>query len=182
MECVHLPNIEDGDDIRVVQCRGGARFLLKSSESLLVVCEERGQQLHGNPSTESCVLRQIDLAHATRAQRREDLINADAATEEGIELPFFEQRRRILDRGRFQEAGRLVFSGEERFDLLAQRIIAAAGVVQESGALKKSDNPPKGVKLFDDKSQEQKVWEVREAGLGATAFIPGKPDTYEGGE
>jgi FAD/FMN-containing dehydrogenase/Fe-S oxidoreductase len=50
------------------------------------------------------------------------------------------------------------------------------------GALKKSDNPPKGVKLFDDKSQEQKVWEVRESGLGATAFIPGKPDTYEGWE
>jgi FAD/FMN-containing dehydrogenase/Fe-S oxidoreductase len=50
------------------------------------------------------------------------------------------------------------------------------------GALKKGDNPPKGVKLFDDKSQEQKVWEVREAGLGATAFIPGKPDTYEGWE
>ena len=29
---------------------------------------------------------------------------------------------------------------------------------------------------------EQHVWEVREAGLGATAFIPGKPDTYEGWE
>jgi hypothetical protein len=26
------------------------------------------------------------------------------------------------------------------------------------------------------------MWEVREAGLGATAFIPGKPDTYEGWE
>jgi hypothetical protein len=26
------------------------------------------------------------------------------------------------------------------------------------------------------------MWDVREAGLGATAFIPGKPDTYEGWE
>src|ERR671930_284398 len=48
--------------------------------------------------------------------------------------------------------------------------------------LKRSSNPPEGVKLFDDVEQEQHVWEVREAGLGATAFIPGKPDTYEGWE
>jgi FAD/FMN-containing dehydrogenase/Fe-S oxidoreductase len=48
--------------------------------------------------------------------------------------------------------------------------------------LKRGKNPPEGVKLFDDPKQEQHVWEVREAGLGATAFIPGKPDTYEGWE
>ena len=46
-------------------------------------------------------------------------------------------------------------------------------------ALKKG---AKGMKLYDDPSAEQHVWEVREAGLGATAFIPGKPDTYEGWE
>jgi FAD/FMN-containing dehydrogenase/Fe-S oxidoreductase len=38
------------------------------------------------------------------------------------------------------------------------------------------------MKLYDDPEEEQHVWEVREAGLGATAFIPGKPDTYEGWE
>jgi FAD/FMN-containing dehydrogenase/Fe-S oxidoreductase len=48
--------------------------------------------------------------------------------------------------------------------------------------LKRSSNPPEGVKLFDDEEHESHVWEVREAGLGATAFIPGKPDTYEGWE
>jgi FAD/FMN-containing dehydrogenase/Fe-S oxidoreductase len=48
--------------------------------------------------------------------------------------------------------------------------------------LKKGSNPPEGIKLFDDPEQEQHVWDVREAGLGATAFIPGKPDTYEGWE
>jgi FAD/FMN-containing dehydrogenase/Fe-S oxidoreductase len=48
--------------------------------------------------------------------------------------------------------------------------------------LKKGSNPPEGVKLFDDPELEQHVWEVREAGLGATAFIPGKADTYEGWE
>jgi len=40
----------------------------------------------------------------------------------------------------------------------------------------------KGTKLYDDPEAEQHLWEVREAGLGATAFVPGKPDTYEGWE
>jgi Fe-S oxidoreductase/FAD/FMN-containing dehydrogenase len=40
----------------------------------------------------------------------------------------------------------------------------------------------KGAKLYDDRRSEQHIWDVREAGLGATAFVPGKPDTYEGWE
>jgi len=48
--------------------------------------------------------------------------------------------------------------------------------------LKKGKGAPKDMKLYDDKQQEAHVWKVREAGLGATAFIPGKPDTYEGWE
>jgi len=48
--------------------------------------------------------------------------------------------------------------------------------------LKKGDNPPEGIKLYDDREHEQHLWNVREAGLGATAYIPGKPDTYEGWE
>ena len=39
-----------------------------------------------------------------------------------------------------------------------------------------------GWTLYDDKEAEDHVWAVREAGLGATAFIPGKEDTYEGWE
>jgi FAD/FMN-containing dehydrogenase/Fe-S oxidoreductase len=38
------------------------------------------------------------------------------------------------------------------------------------------------MKLFDDPEEEKKVWEVREAGLGATARVPGEPVTWEGWE
>ena len=48
--------------------------------------------------------------------------------------------------------------------------------------LQKGKGAPKGMKLYDDPDAEQHVWGVREAGLGATAFLPGKPDTYEGWE
>jgi FAD/FMN-containing dehydrogenase/Fe-S oxidoreductase len=37
-------------------------------------------------------------------------------------------------------------------------------------------------KLYDDPEAEGKIWEVRESGLGATAYIPGRRDTYEGWE
>lgn len=47
--------------------------------------------------------------------------------------------------------------------------------------LKDRPNAPT-MKLFDDKAQEDKLWEIRESGLGATAFVPGLPDTWPGWE
>jgi FAD/FMN-containing dehydrogenase/Fe-S oxidoreductase len=44
----------------------------------------------------------------------------------------------------------------------------------------KSDGP--NMKFYDDKREEALVWEIRESGLGATAFVPGKPFTWEGWE
>src|SRR5579864_2132971 len=38
------------------------------------------------------------------------------------------------------------------------------------------------MKLFVDEAEQQKVWDVREAGLGATAFVPGEALTWEGWE
>jgi FAD/FMN-containing dehydrogenase/Fe-S oxidoreductase len=36
--------------------------------------------------------------------------------------------------------------------------------------------------LYDDPEQIEKLWEIRESGLGATAFIPHEPDTWPGWE
>jgi FAD/FMN-containing dehydrogenase/Fe-S oxidoreductase len=47
-------------------------------------------------------------------------------------------------------------------------------------AVKGKDGP--STKLFDSKEEEKKLWEVRESGLGATARVPGAPDTWEGWE
>ncbi|MHC3473086.1 FAD-binding and (Fe-S)-binding domain-containing protein [Streptomyces sp. 7R007] len=38
------------------------------------------------------------------------------------------------------------------------------------------------VAFLDDPTHEDQLWQVREAGLGATAHIPGHPDTFEGWE
>jgi FAD/FMN-containing dehydrogenase/Fe-S oxidoreductase len=47
--------------------------------------------------------------------------------------------------------------------------------------LKKKNNPPT-MSLFDDPEQEEKLWKVRESGLGATAWVPGEPNGGPGWE
>jgi hypothetical protein len=41
---------------------------------------------------------------------------------------------------------------------------------------------PPGMKLFAERTDMEHIWEVRESGLGATAFVPGEPDTWPGWE
>ena len=46
----------------------------------------------------------------------------------------------------------------------------------------KSGRDAPSMKLFDDIEEEKLVWKVREAGLGATAWVPGQQVTWEGWE
>jgi FAD/FMN-containing dehydrogenase/Fe-S oxidoreductase len=55
-----------------------------------------------------------------------------------------------------------------------QQARAAMSALEGSGA--------PSMKLFIDEAEQQKVWDVREAGLGATAFVPGEPLAWEGWE
>jgi FAD/FMN-containing dehydrogenase/Fe-S oxidoreductase len=47
--------------------------------------------------------------------------------------------------------------------------------------LERESSPPE-MRLFADKSQAKRVWEVRESSLGATSHVPGEPLTWEGWE
>ncbi len=66
------------------------------------------------------------------------------------------------------------FGGESKkeSDAKAQELMAA---------LRKNHTAPT-MKLYDEKAQENKVWQIRESGLGATAFVPSEPVTWEGWE
>ena len=66
------------------------------------------------------------------------------------------------------------FGGEDRKDSDNH----ARGLM---GSLKKYPGAP-SMKLYDDPGEEKLVWDVREAGLGATAWVPGEPVTWEGWE
>ena len=66
------------------------------------------------------------------------------------------------------------FGGDSReeVDAAAQRML---------NALHETEHDP-SVEFFDDPAREDELWQVREAGLGATAHVPGQPDTFEGWE
>ena len=66
------------------------------------------------------------------------------------------------------------FGSKDPEDAYAQ----AANVMEH---LQKSSHPP-DVKLYKHKVQQDKIWEVRESGLGATAFVPGQRDAWPGFE
>ncbi|HWB86712.1 MAG TPA: FAD-linked oxidase C-terminal domain-containing protein [Bryobacteraceae bacterium] len=66
------------------------------------------------------------------------------------------------------------FGGENRKDSDDQ----ARRMMDE---IKKHSNAP-DMKLYDDREQEHLVWQIRESGLGATAWVPGEHVTWEGWE
>ncbi|MFC4466269.1 FAD-binding and (Fe-S)-binding domain-containing protein [Streptomyces xiangluensis] len=66
------------------------------------------------------------------------------------------------------------FGGEtlEESDARAHRMLSA---------LHESEHDAE-VAFLDDPAREEELWQVREAGLGATAHVPHRPDTFEGWE
>jgi FAD/FMN-containing dehydrogenase/Fe-S oxidoreductase len=55
---------------------------------------------------------------------------------------------------------------------------AATNLLAHLGRARDDDD----VRFFDDPSHEEQLWQVREAGLGATAHLPGEPLTWPGWE
>ena len=48
-------------------------------------------------------------------------------------------------------------------------------------ALKRKGDAPT-MRLHTSREDQQKIWKVRESGLGATAFVPGRNDNWPGWE
>jgi FAD/FMN-containing dehydrogenase/Fe-S oxidoreductase len=63
-------------------------------------------------------------------------------------------------------------------DTAAEAEAQARGLMS---ALSQSAGPP-AMRLFSEKPQVKRVWEVRESALGATSHVPGEPLTWEGWE
>src|SRR5215813_9871336 len=71
-------DVVNREDVRVVERRGGAGFLLEAAQAVRIPGELGGQQLDGDLATESRVFGQIDLAHSAGAKLRNNLIMVEA--------------------------------------------------------------------------------------------------------
>lgn len=64
----------------------------------------------------------------------------------------------------------------------ADTMAEAEAAARRMMAALRREPPPPVMKLFDDPDETRMVWAVREAGLGATAFVPGHRDFWPGWE
>ncbi len=48
--------------------------------------------------------------------------------------------------------------------------------------MQRAETRPVGLRVLDDPGEQERLWTMRESGLGATAFVPGEPDTWPGWE
>lgn len=153
---------------------------LVGSESTLVTILEAKLSLVKNPPFRSLVLLGYQDVFSA-GQHVMDVLDFQPIGLEGIDHKLIEDMQltgvhqkniKLLPEGK----GWLVveFGGDTRAesDARAREMMAL---------LKRGPNPP-SMKLFDDREEEEEVWKIRESGLGATAFLPGKPDAWEGWE
>jgi FAD/FMN-containing dehydrogenase len=102
--------------------------------------------------------------HPRRSRRQADLLPAEGAPQ---------------CRGTAAAAGRGRLA-----DGAARRRLAGGGYREGAcapHALDSTEHEP-AVKEYDDPAHEEQMWAVRESGLGATARVPGQPDTWPGWE
>ena len=76
---VVLSYVMERADMRVRQLRDGSRFPVQPVFELRVPSERGAQDLDGDGPVEPRVARLVDFAHAPRAERREDLVGAEAS-------------------------------------------------------------------------------------------------------
>ena len=77
---LYLSYVVDGDDVGVIEGRGGPGFPLETAEALGVEREVLPQELEGDVASELQVSRAVDFAHPARADGGHDLVGSQAVS------------------------------------------------------------------------------------------------------
>ena len=76
-----LPDLVDGADVRVVECRCSTSLTTKSFESLRVSRQFIGQEFEGDEAPKLCVLGLVDHTHSPAAELLDDAVVRDGLAE-----------------------------------------------------------------------------------------------------
>src|SRR5262245_2799988 len=74
---LHFADLVNSQDVRMIERRGGSRFLAKALDALGVCGETRRQQFERDLTAQPTVLRQIDFTHSSPADLVDDLVSPD---------------------------------------------------------------------------------------------------------
>ncbi len=156
-----------------------ARALVGSEGTLVAVLEATCRLIWSPPSRTLAVLGFDDVYQAADAVPLVNLHKPIAL--EGIDdclIEYMKRKNVHVDSLKELPAGNgwlmVEFGAETKEEADAQARTMFADI---KGRIK-----PPSFKLIDDKEHEKKLWEVREAGLAATAHIPLEPETHPGWE
>lgn len=157
-----------------------ARSLVGSEGTLVTILEAKVRLIDAKAQRVILMLGYPDIYQA--ADHLMDIDPFQPTALEGIDYTLYQNLQKKGDR----HARYLKMLPEGKGWLMAefgadkkQDALDLAHQVMES--LKRKSHAP-AMKLFTDSAEMEHLWEVREAGLGTTAFVPGEPDTWEGWE
>src|SRR3954465_5250923 len=156
-----------------------ARALVGSEGTLVTVLEAKLRLVHDPPFRSLLVLGYSDIYVAADAVP--EIVKSKPIALEAIDHLLFENMKKkklhenylsLLPEGK----GWLLvqFGGESREE--------SKGKAEELMQKLKGKPGAPSTKLYPDDSDARHIWTIRESGLGATAFAPGEPVTWEGWE
>jgi hypothetical protein len=96
---ITAPDLVDGDDVRMVQRRGGSRFLLEAREPVGIGRELRREELDGHVAVEVVIPRAEHFPHAPGPDLFEELVSAEPRTGTGSQPLRAGPRRDLADGG-----------------------------------------------------------------------------------
>ena len=71
---IRLPDLMNGDNVWMIECRSRPSFLFKSSRPLVISCEAGRQQLESYTAVQSRILCQINFTRPARAEQGHNLV------------------------------------------------------------------------------------------------------------
>ncbi len=156
-----------------------ARALVGSESTLVTVLTATVQLIPSLPHRQMVVLGYPDIFHA--GEHAPEILKFKPVALEGIDdmlITYMKEKQmhhddlKLLPNGNGWLLTEFGSNSEEETKKQVDSMVAW---------LKTQPNAPT-INVFSDKEQQAKIWEIRESGLGATAFVPNLPDAWEGWE
>jgi len=156
-----------------------ARALVGSEGTLATVLEATVRLVHSPPARSLLVLGYPSVFEA--ADHVPEILSHGPVGLEGIDSRLISD---MIEKG--QHTGELPLLPDGEGWLLVEfgadsRAQSHARAEECMAALRRDPTAP-AMKLFDDVGEEQRLWEIREAGLGATSYVQGERDHWPGWE
>ncbi len=156
-----------------------ARALVGSEGTLATVLEATVRLVHSPPARALLVLGYPDVNRA--ADHVPEVLEYAPVGLEGIDAELISDMQR---RGMHKSETPLLPNGEGWLlvEFGGESTEEADERANECMERLRKDGDPPSMKLFDDIAEEEKLWQIREDGLGATAYVPMERDHWPGWE